>query len=430
MMDNIRIGIMGLGTVGSGVVRILNEHREDLSQQTGSAIDIRRVLVQDKAKPRPAAGLPAGLLTDDPEDIVGASDIDVVVEVMGGVAETKLLLEKALRSGKHVVTANKDLMALHGEELLSLAQEHGCDIYYEASVAGGIPIIRALTDSFSSDRITRMFGIVNGTTNYILTKMSQEGASYEDALGEAQALGYAEADPTSDVEGLDAARKMTILATLGFRMNVALSDVKAKGISSVTKEDILYGKRLGYELKLLGIAERDGEAVSVGVEPAMIARSHPLAAVNGVFNAVYVYGEAVGETMFYGPGAGSLPTATSVVADLVAVIKNMRMEVTGRRLSTAYKEKKLQADDRIFGKYFLLLHVEDKAGVLAKITQAFAAHEVSLESVLQQPNPDNPKAEIIIITHDTKLSGMKSVIAELETLDVVNTIQSVYRVIG
>jgi len=428
-METIRIGLMGLGTVGTGVVRILNDHRDDLTRQTGSTIEIRRVLVQNTEKPRDIA-LDSSLLTREAEDIVAADDIDVVVEVMGGVELTKGLIERALRSGKHVVTANKDLMALHGAELVAIAREHGCDIYYEASVAGGIPIIRALTESFSSDRIKRMFGIVNGTTNFILTKMSQEGASYEDVLKEAQELGYAEADPTSDVEGLDAARKMAILATLGFRMNVSLADVDAKGITGVTKEDIQYGKRLGYELKLLGVAERDGDSVSVSVQPAMVRTSHPLAAVNGVFNAVYVYGEAVGETMFYGPGAGSLPTATSVVADLVAVVKNMRMGVNGKTLSTAYKEKKLQSDDRIFGKFFLLLHVEDKAGVLSQITQAFAAKEVSLESVLQQPNQENPKAEIIIITHDTNLSGMKNVIRELESMEVVNKIKSVYRVVG
>jgi len=428
-METIRIGLMGLGTVGSGVVRILKDHQDDLARQTGSAIEIRKVLVQDAAKPRDVALAPE-LLTENPEHIVSSPDIDVVVEVMGGVIQTKSLIEKALRNGKHVVTANKDLMALHGAELLAVAQEHGCDIFYEASVAGGIPIIRALTESFSSDRITRMFGIVNGTTNFILTKMSQEGASYDDVLKEAQALGYAEADPTSDVEGLDAARKMAILATLGFRMNVSLGDVNAKGISGVTREDILYGKRLGYELKLLGVAESDGESVSVSVQPAMVRKSHPLASVNGVYNAVYVYGEAVGETMFYGPGAGSLPTATSVVADLVAVVKNLRLKVNGQRLNTAYKVKKLQSEDRIYGKFFLLLHVEDKAGVLAQITQVFAKNEVSLESVLQQPNAENPKAEIIIITHDTNLAGMNNVIRELAEMDVVDQVKSVYRVVG
>lgn len=428
-METIRIGLMGLGTVGSGVVRILKDHQEDLIRQTGSSIVINKVLVQNVGKARDS-DIAHELLTTDPLSIVDDPEIDVIVEVMGGIVQTKSLIERALKNGKHIVTANKDLMALHGAELLAIAAENGCDVFYEASVAGGIPIIRALTESFSSDRITRMFGIVNGTTNYILTKMSQEGASYNDVLAEAQALGYAEADPTSDVEGLDAARKMAILATLGFRMNVSLSDVEAKGISSVTKEDILYGKRLGYELKLLGVAEREGESVSVSVEPAMVRTSHPLASVNGVFNAVYVYGEAVGETMFYGPGAGGLPTATSVVADLVAVVKNLRLNVNGQRVSRPYNEKKMRPDTSIHGKYFLLLHVDDKAGVLAQITQLFAAKEVSLESVLQQPNADQANAEIIIITHDTNQAAMKTVIRELESMEVVNEVKSVYRVIG
>jgi homoserine dehydrogenase len=275
-----------------------------------------------------------------------------------------------------------------------------------------------------------MLGIVNGTTNYILSKMSLEGADYGEVLKEAQALGYAEADPTSDVEGLDAARKMAILATLGFRMNVSLADVEAKGITDVSRSDILYGKRLGYELKLLGLAERDGDYVSVSVQPAMVQKSHPLSAVNGVYNAVYVYGEAVGETMFYGPGAGSMPTATSIVADLVSVVKNLRLKVNGQSLNRSYKEKKNQTDDRIFGKYFLLLHVEDKAGVLAQITQLFAQNNVSLESLLQQPSPENPNAEITIITHNTNQAGLKNVLQGLSQLPVVKQIKSVYRVIG
>jgi homoserine dehydrogenase len=321
-------------------------------------------------------------------------------------------------------------MALHGAEILALAQEKGCDVFYEASVAGGIPIIRTLVEGFASERITKIMGIVNGTTNYILTKMSQEGASYEDVLKEAQELGYAESDPTSDVEGLDAARKMTILATLGFNVNVALTDVSVKGISSITKEEILYGKQLGYEIKLLGIAERQDDLISVSVQPTMVKKSHPLASVNGVFNAVYVYGEAVGETMFYGPGAGELPTATSVVADLVAVSRNMGLGVSGRRVFTPYKEKKLKTDEQIASKYFLLLHVADKAGVLAQITQVFAEFDVSLESVLQHPNAANPNAEIIIITHDANQAAMKRVLNRFDSLDVVHEIKSVYRVEG
>lgn len=428
-MKPIKVGLLGLGTVGTGVVRIIEGHQEDLQRQTGSAIEISKILVQDKSKLRNIS-VDADKLTENVWDVISDSEIDVVVEVMGGVAATKDHILTALGNGKHIVTANKDLMAMHGAEILAKAAEHGCDVFYEASVAGGIPIIRALVEGFSSDRITKIMGIVNGTTNYILTKMSQEGAAYADVLKEAQALGYAESDPTSDVEGLDAARKMTILSTLGFHANVALSDVEAKGISNVTKEDIQYGKKLGYEVKLLGIAENNDGHIAVSVQPTMVKNSHPLASVNGVFNAVYVTGEAVGETMFYGAGAGELPTATSVVADLVAVGRNLKLGVNGRRVLAPYKEKKLKTDEQIACKNFILLHVEDKAGVLAQITQIFAHHEVSLESVFQHPNKHNPKAEIIIITHDANQASMKNVLKQFESMDVIHAIKSVYRVEG
>jgi len=316
-MKPIRVGLLGLGTVGSGVVRIVENHQEDLQRQVGSPIVIAKVLVQDRLKWRDIV-FDADKLTENPDDIINDPEIDIVVEVMGGIEPTKTYILKALANRKHIVTANKDLMALHSSEICAKAEEMHCDIFYEASVAGGIPIIRTLIEGFSSDRITKIIGIVNGTTNYILTKMSQEGAAYEDALKEAQELGYAEADPTSDVEGLDAARKMTILSTLGFHANVSLQDVVVKGITGVTKEDIQYGKQLGYVIKLLGIAEQHEDSISISIQPTMVKKSHPLASVNGVFNAVYVYGEAVGETMFYGPGAGAMPTATSIVAGLVA----------------------------------------------------------------------------------------------------------------
>ncbi|WNQ12986.1 homoserine dehydrogenase [Paenibacillus aurantius] len=428
-MKPIKVGLLGLGTVGTGVVRIVEGHQEDLQRQVGSPIRIEKILVQNPTKARNIA-VDAGKLTDDPWDIIRDPEIDVIIEVMGGIEPTKGFILEALSRGKHIVTANKDLMALHGTEILAKAVEHRCDVLYEASVAGGIPIIRTLAEGFSSDRITKIMGIVNGTTNYILTKMSQEGAAYEDVLKEAQELGYAEADPTSDVEGLDAARKMTILGSLGFGVNVELSDVSVKGITGITKEDILYGKKLGYEVKLLGIAERQDDHISISVQPTMVKTSHPISSVNGVFNAVYVYGEAVGETMFYGPGAGELPTATSIVADLVAVVKNLRLGVNGRKVLAPYKEKKLKTDEQISAKNFILLHVEDKAGVLAQITQVFAEHEVSLESVLQHPNANNPKAEIIIITHDANQASMKKVLKHFETMDVIQTIQSVYRVEG
>lgn len=428
-MKPVRVGLLGLGTVGTGVVRIVEGNQEDLSSQVGSPILIERIAVKNTEKPREVEVDPSKV-TDDPWVVIRDPEIDVIVEVMGGIAGTKEYILEALERGKHIVTANKDLMALHGSEILAKAQEKQCDVFYEASVAGGIPIIRTLIEGFSSDRITKIMGIVNGTTNYILSKMSQEGASYADVLREAQELGYAESDPTSDVEGLDAARKMAILGTLGFRTNVELSDVSVNGISGVSKEDIAFAKRLGYEMKLLGIAERQNEEFSISVQPTMIRKNHPIASVNGVFNAVYVYGEAVGETMFYGAGAGAMPTATSIVADLVAVIKNLKLGVNGLKQIVPYKQKKLKSDEDIFYKNFLLLHVDDKAGVLAKITQVFAEYEVSLDSVVQQANPNNPDAEIIIVTHNASRASMNKVLRHLEQLNVIHRIKSHYRVEG
>ncbi|MCM3746699.1 homoserine dehydrogenase [Paenibacillus pasadenensis] len=428
-MKPVKVGLLGLGTVGTGVVRIVERHQEDLIGQVGSPIVIEKVLVQNMDKARNIE-IDASKLTTDAWEIIRHPEIDVIVEVMGGIQTTKEYLLEALSLGKHVVTANKDLMALHGREILAKASENRCDVFYEASVAGGIPIIRTLIEGFSSDRITKIMGIVNGTTNYILTKMSQEGASYGDVLKEAQQLGYAEADPTSDVEGLDAARKMTILSRLGFRSEVGLEDVSVKGISSVSKEDIGYAKRLGYEVKLLGIAERQDEFISVSVQPTMVKASHPIASVNGVFNAVYVHGEAVGETMFYGAGAGELPTATSIVADLVAVVKNLKIGVNGLQGAGSYKERVLKSDEQISSKYFLRLHVADRAGVLARITQVFAEYDVSLESVIQQPNSELPEAEIIVITHNASKAAMNKVVDAFQTLDVIQNVKSVYRVEG
>ncbi|TVY04069.1 homoserine dehydrogenase [Cohnella terricola] len=428
-MKPIKIGLLGLGTVGTGVVRLVEGHQDDLSNQVGSPISISQILVKDRSKSRNIP-IDASKLTEDPWEIVRNPDIDVIVEVMGGIELTKDYILEALERGKHIVTANKDLMALHGREILEKARDKGCDVLYEASVAGGIPIIRTLIEGFSSDRITKIMGIVNGTTNYILTKMSQEGVAYADVLKEAQTLGYAEADPTSDVEGLDAARKMTILSTLGFRTDVALEHVKVKGISAVSQEDIQYAKRLGYEVKLLGIAERQDDLISVSVEPTMVKTSHPIASVNGVFNAVYVHGEAVGETMFYGAGAGELPTATSVVADLVAVVKNMKLGVNGRQSQLSYNVTKLKTDEQIASKFFLLLHVEDRAGVLAQIAQVFSDCEVSIESVMQPSTPNQSSTEIIIITHQASKAAMNNVLKAFESSSAVRKVKSVYRVEG
>ncbi|MET3290393.1 UNVERIFIED_CONTAM: homoserine dehydrogenase [Brevibacillus sp. OAP136] len=425
----VKVGLLGFGTVGTGVVRIVQGHQDDLVKQTGLGIEVHKILVKDKEKSRSINGLD-NKITSDPYDIINDPDVDVIVEVIGGIHPTKEYILDALEQGKHIVTANKDLMALHGAEILAKAEEKGCDVFYEASVAGGIPILRALVEGFSSDRITKMMGIVNGTTNYIMTKMSQEGADYADVLKEAQALGYAEADPTSDVEGFDAARKMAILTTLGFRVPLKLDEVDVKGISSVSKEDIAYGKKLGYVIKLLGLARRDEDEVEVSVQPTMVHKDHPLASVNGVFNAVYVHGEAVGETMFYGPGAGELPTATAVVSDLVTIVKNMKLGVNGRGMVAPYKEKKLKDDSKKLSKYFLRLIVADKRGVLAQITQLLANKNISLDQVLQQPYNGGQQAEIIMVTHVAAKSDMNDVLLFLKDMDFITEIKSCYRVEG
>ncbi|ERI11499.1 homoserine dehydrogenase [Aneurinibacillus aneurinilyticus ATCC 12856] len=427
--SKVKVGLMGLGTVGTGVVRIVQGHQEDLQKQTGLSIEIAKVLVQNVEKTR-SLKLAEGIVTTDAADLFDNPEIDVIVEVIGGIQPAKEYILKALDNGKHIVTANKDLMALHGAEILSKAQERGCDVFYEASVAGGIPILRALVEGFSSDRITKMMGIVNGTTNYIMTKMSQEGADYTEVLKEAQALGYAESDPTADVEGHDAARKMAILGTLGFHVDMSLEDVDCKGISKVSAEDIAYAKKLGYEIKLLGIAQRDDGLIEVSVQPTLVHHTHPLASVNGVFNAVYVHGEAVGETMFYGPGAGELPTATAVVSDLVTVVKNMKLGVNGRSSVAPYREKRLKSDEQIVSKYFLRLIVDDKRGVLAQITRILAEHDVSLEQVLQQPYNGGTQSEIILITHHASRKNLFAVREQFAELESIFEVKSLYRVEG
>lgn len=429
MAEKVSVGLLGLGTVGSGVVEIIDQHQDKLMHQVGCQVKITKILVSDVNKKRDVY-LNGSRLTTDAYEIINDPDIDVIIEVMGGVEEARGYILDALSNRKHVVTANKDLMALYGSELLAAAVENGCDLFYEASVAGGIPILRSLVEGLSSDRITKMLGIVNGTTNYILTKMSQDGREYEEVLAEAQALGYAESDPTSDVEGLDAARKIVILGTLGFSMKIDLEDVSVEGISQVSKEDLEYGKQLGYEMKLIGLAIRTDDKVEISVQPTFVPISHPLASVHNEFNAVYVYGEAVGETMFYGPGAGKLPTATAVVSDLVEVVKNMRLGVNGNSFILPQYEKKLKTPDEITAKYFLRIHATDQPGTFAALTRLFAEEKVSLEKILQLPMKNKTAAEIIIVTHKATKSAYDNVVSKLKDLEVVDQLASSYRVEG
>ncbi|PSL44453.1 homoserine dehydrogenase [Salsuginibacillus halophilus] len=431
MAESIRLGILGLGTVGTGVVQLVNEHQSELQHQTGSNVEVTRVLVSDINKER-GAELEGVTLTESYEEVVTADDVDIVIEVMGGIDHTLEVMKEAFKNGKHVVTANKDLLALHGTELHEAAAANDCDLYYEASVAGGIPILSGLKSGLSSDRITKMMGIVNGTTNFILSKMKDEGRTYEDVLKEAQDLGFAESDPAADVDGLDAARKMAILGTLGFSMNIDLEDVDTAGIRNVTLEDMTYADRLGYTLKLIGLAERGADGVHISVEPLFVPADHPLAAVKNEYNAVYVHGEAVGETMFYGPGAGSLPTATAVVSDLITVIKNVRLGVSGHDNVAAQHQKQLKPKSAITSKYYLRLHVADETGVFESITQKFAEEGISFEKILQVPVEanGNGKAEIVLITHETNGAAYEALCQELNNLASVKELKSNYRVEG
>lgn len=428
MEKDISIGLLGLGVVGSGVIKIVEDHQEELVHQLGCGVKVEKVLVRDIEKARKIE-IDHDLLTTDSEDVLANPNIDVVVEVMGGVDEARTYILEALHAKKHVVTANKDLIALHGPELEETARKNGCDLFYEASVGGGIPLLRSLSDGLVSDRIQQVMGIVNGTTNYILTKMDQEGQSYEDALQKAQELGFAEADPTADVEGLDAARKMVILARLSFFTDVALEDVEVEGISTLSLTDIEYGKKLDLTMKLIGFANRRENQIEVSVQPTFLSKNHPLASVSDEYNAVYVNGEAVGETMFYGPGAGSLPTATAVMADVVAAIKNMLLGVNGKRFVKPRFKKELTPADNRFSQFYLRLHVEDEIGVFASISELFNRLGISFERILQTP-ANKGYAEIVVVTHKTSLENFQNAMKKLDELQAIDTVESYFRVEG
>lgn len=429
MKEQISIGLLGLGTVGCGVVRLVEAHREEIAHQTGCDVNIRKVLVRDREKER-GLDIHGALLTADPDEVLADPETDVIVEVMGGIEEAREYIMKALNSGKSVVTANKDLIALHGPELLKTAGDNGCDLMYEASVGGGIPIIRGLTEGLSSDRIQKVMGIVNGTTNYILTKMDEDGVSYEKALKDAQELGFAESNPAADVDGLDAARKMAILARLAFLSNVSLEDVEASGIAGISVEDLHYGKKLGYTMKLIGMAHCEDRKIEVSVQPTFLPLEHPLASVKNEYNAVYVNGEAVGETMFYGPGAGSLPTATAVMSDVVNVIKNKRLGVNGKGSIRPRFTCELKTAEERHGQFYFRLHLKDEVGAFANITTLFNNLDISFEKILQTPICKDEVAEIIIVTHQISLKKFQEAFMQLRDLPVVQDVISHFRVEG
>lgn len=426
MSGDKRIGValLGCGVVGSQVVRLLDEQAADLAARVGAPLDLVGVAVR---RPEKHSDIAPRLLTGDAEELVVRDDVDVVVEVIGGIEPTRSFLTTAMKAGKSVVTANKALLAEDGATLHAVARDTGVDLYFEAAVAGAIPLVRPLRESLVGDRVTAVLGIVNGTTNYVLSRMDETGASFGEALEEATALGYAEADPTADIDGFDAAAKAAILAGLAFHTRVSAADVYREGISEVTTADIASAQSMGCVVKLLAICERTSDSVGVRVHPAMIPRTHPLASVGGAFNAVFVRGDAAGELMFYGQGAGGAPTASAVLGDLVAVARN---RVAGGRGAgeSAYADLRIRPMGETRTRYHVSLDVRDKAGVLASVAHAFAENEVSISTVRQEGRGDD--ATLVLVTHVATDAALSRTIDELRELDVVREVASVMRVEG
>ena len=421
----MRIALLGCGVVGSQVARLLSEQAGDLAVRAGARLEVAGIAVRRPSHPRP--GIDPSLLTTDVMALATRPDVDIVVEVIGGIEPARSLLHAAMKAGKSVVTANKALLAEHGEEIHAVSRAFGADLYYEASVAGAIPLLRPLRESLAGDTVHRVLGIVNGTTNFILDRMDTSGADFGESLEEAQALGYAEPDPTADVEGFDAAAKAAILAGLAFHTRVTAADVHREGITEVTAADIASARVLGRIVKLLAICERSGDGVAVRVHPAMIPRSHPLAAVGGAYNAVFVEAQSAGQLMFYGAGAGGTPTASAVLGDIVAVARNRLAGTRGPELSTYAELPVLPMGDTLT-RYHVSLDVDDRPGVLAPVAEVFARHDVSIEAVRQTSRGD--EALLIIVTHEARDAALVATVSELEALPVVRAVASVMRVEG
>ena len=420
----LRVGMLGCGVVGSEVARLIGANQKDLTARSGAKLDLVKIGVRSLARPNVAKDL----LTTDLESIVKDKNIDLIIEVIGGIEPARTLILEAFANGKSVVTANKALLAKHGAELFAAADKSGVDLYYEAAVAGAIPILRPLRESLVGDHVQRIMGIVNGTTNYILTKMDESGSAFADALAEAQTLGFAEADPTADVEGFDAAAKAAILAGLAFHSRVTDSDVYREGITKITATDVAVAKSLDLVVKLLAIAELTNEGkISVRVHPTLISRSHPLASVREAFNAVFVESESAGAMMFYGRGAGGAPTASAILGDLVAVARHRISGGLGPRESD-YADLGVAPMGSTKTRYLIRLEVADRPGVLAAVAQTFSKHDVSIQTVRQTGRGDN--AELIVMTHKAADSALAATVADLSTLDAVKDIASVLRVEG
>lgn len=427
-IEKIQAALLGMGTVGTGVYKVLQMQKEEMKQKIGTEIEVKKILVRNIEKAA-AKVEDASILTNNWKEILEDEGIQIVIEVMGGMEPARTYILEAMEAGKHVVTANKDLIASDGKELMDKAKEMGCDLLFEAAVAGGIPIIRPLKQCLAGNHLTEIMGIVNGTTNFILTKMTQEGMEFDEALALATELGYAEADPTADIEGLDAGRKVAIMASIAFNSRVTFDDVYTEGITKITASDIQYAKEMGCDIKLLGVAKNTPEGIEVRVHPMLIPSTHPLASVNDSFNAVFVHGDAVDDAMFYGRGAGELPTASAVVGDVFDIARNLQYDCTGRVGCTCYKELPIKKMEDIESKYFLRMRVLNQAGVLAGVTTVFGNQKVSIEQIVQKKK-FGELAEIVVITDMVKESHVKTSLEEFEKMDIVKEIPAVIRVYG
>jgi homoserine dehydrogenase len=423
---NIQIGMLGCGVVGGQVAALLEKNNAELSTRAGAKLILKKIAVRDVKAAR--EGVNPSLLTTDAQSVINDPEIDIVIEVMGGIDPARELILAAINNGKSVVTANKALLATHGADLFTAADNKGVDLYYEAAVAGAIPIIRPMRESLVGDQITRVMGIVNGTTNYILTKMDEEGRAFDEVLKEAQNLGYAESDPTADIEGFDAASKAAIIAGLAFHSRVSVDDVYREGISSITADDVAVAKTMNHVIKLLAIAELTADdRISVRVHPTLIPRSHPLAAVRDAFNAVFVEAKSAGQLMFYGRGAGGAPTASAVLGDVVAVARHRISNSVGPRESD-YADRAIAPIGDTKTQFLIRLNVADKPGVLAAIAQVFATEGVSIQTVRQSGRGND--AELIVVSHGATEAALSATVKALSKMDIVTKVESVLRVQG
>ena len=426
-MKTVKIALLGFGTVSQGTFNLLQDNADLITNRSGVTIEISKIFVRNPDKYTNITLPSTAQYVTNIDDVLNDESIAIVVELMGGTTFAKDCVEAALKHGKSVVTANKDLLAEAGPYLFDLAYKNNVDLRFEASVLGGIPIIRTLYESLGGNRITELVGIMNGTTNFILSKMTDEGLSYGDVLKEAQDLGYAESDPTADVEGLDAARKLAILASISFNRRIFFEDVTVEGITKIDTEDISFGKEFGYNIKLIGIAKESSKGLSLNVYPAFVPLTHPLASVRGSYNAIYIKGNGIDDAMFYGRGAGSLPTGSSVVSDIMEVAQNVAFESTGRFKPFYFDQKNIYSPGKIQSSYYMRLAVDNKTGVLAKIATKLAEQKISVLSIVQR-NKDPETAVLAIVTSKCPHSYILNLIDSFNSLRSVKEVSSVIRI--